>query len=165
MIVETSSIPTLETSKITLRKIPDPGSTMREWYNIKSLPIFGTFGHYAGKSLPVFFEQMFRRNISLLCGKITPGFRNICKKTREMFSRVLEKCSDIAKNQGNIFPGFREMFRYSIKLGSDFMLYHSRIVEPGSGFFLRVILLVSNVGMIFVPFSEKGTCKGQPTEN
>ena len=38
------------------------------------------------------------------------------------------------------------------------MLYHSRIVEPGSGIFLRVILLVSNVGMIFVPFSEKVTC-------
>ena len=38
------------------------------------------------------------------------------------------------------------------------MLYHSGIVEPGSGFFLRVILLVSNVGMIFVPFSEKVTC-------
>ena len=31
-------IPTLETNKITLRKNPDPGSTMREWYNIKSLP-------------------------------------------------------------------------------------------------------------------------------
>ena len=32
------------------------------------------------------------------------------KKNRVIISQVLEKCSDTAKNQGNNFPGFREMF-------------------------------------------------------
>ena len=73
------------TSKIAMREIPDPKSTMGEWYNIKSFPVFkktgklfpcffcyiGTFLYYEGnyfpvfegKSLPVF---LLYRNISLL---------------------------------------------------------------------------------------------------
>jgi hypothetical protein len=59
------------------------------------------------------------------------------QKTREIISQVLEKCSDIAKtreiislvlekysyivkNQGNNFPGFREIILYSKKPGKYF---------------------------------------------
>ena len=49
------------TSEITMRKIPDLKSTMREWYNIKNRKIiflffcyFGTFLYYEEKSLPIF---------------------------------------------------------------------------------------------------------------
>ena len=66
------------TSKITMRKIPDLKSTMREWYNIKNRKIiflffcyFGTFLYYEEKSLPIF---LLFRNISLLCWKIIPIF-------------------------------------------------------------------------------------------
>ena len=38
------------------------------------------------------------------------------KKTGEIISQV-EKYSDIAKNQGNNFPGFGEIFLYSKKPG------------------------------------------------
>ena len=84
------------TSKIAMREIPDPKSTMGEWYNIKSFPVFKktgklfpcffcyivTFLYYEGnyfpvfegKSLPVF---LLYRNISLLSRKIIPVF--FCK--------------------------------------------------------------------------------------
>ena len=84
------------TSKIAMREIPDPKSTMGEWYNIKSFPVFkktgklfpcffcyiGTFLYYEGnyfpvfegKSLPVF---LLYRNISLLSQKIIPVFLQI----------------------------------------------------------------------------------------
>ena len=76
-----------------MREIPDPKSTMGEWYNIKSFPVLkktgklfpcffcyiGTFLYYEGnyfpvfegKSLPVF---LLYRNISLLSRKIIPVF-------------------------------------------------------------------------------------------
>ena len=83
-------------------------------------------------------------------------------QSREWGIFILEKCSDIAKKQGvifpqkqgNNFPHSREMFRYSkkkqgnnfpvfLKTGNDFMLYHSPIVDLGSGISLMAILLVS----------------------
>ena len=39
------------TSKIAMREIPDPKSTMGEWYNIKSFPVFKK----TGKLFPCFF--------------------------------------------------------------------------------------------------------------
>ena len=39
------------TSKIAMREIPDPKSTMEEWYNIKSFPVFKK----TGKLFPCFF--------------------------------------------------------------------------------------------------------------
>ena len=94
------------TSKIAMREIPDPKSTMGEWYNIKSFPVFkktgklfpcffcyiGTFLYYEGnyfpvfegKSLPVF---LLYRNISLLSRKIIPVFLQIYHWMKCMYLR------------------------------------------------------------------------------
>ena len=97
----TKIIPTLETSKITLRKNPDPGSTMREWYNIKSLPhsrqMFRASEHFSKtrENISLFFCYIVdkcseARNISLKPGKTFPCFFAISEhfsKTRENISR------------------------------------------------------------------------------
>ena len=72
------------------------------------------------------------------------SFSDKFAKKREWFSDLVKKCSDIAKKQGVIFPQKQgNNFPVFLKTGNDFMLYHSPIVDLGSGISLMAILLVS----------------------
>ena len=92
---EQNSFPHLRgtlTSKIAMREIPDPKSTMGEWYNIKSFPVFKK----TGKLFPCFW------------GKITPCFFAIS----EHFSTMREIISLFLRENHSLFFCYIGTFLY-----------------------------------------------------